>query len=454
MELLGAFLATLLLLLFIVLAMFLVVGLIHFFLCPPYWLHTWIAYLQKSVLPYLIVVRQQWVTFVRGNIGQRFHRLAHYLESPRWLLVLKVAELIGVIIAAGALVLTYLAFKEDAHMRQKALEAFNKDDSMRKRTLEVFEEEREARAWSLIYQSKGSPGDGGRIYALQYLSNKKKANLGGLPLANAYLVGIELPRAKLSEVKLRGAKLSKVNLYEANLSKADLHRADLRRANLYEANLSKADLRKANLYETNLYRAYLRGADLRGADLRGADLRGADLEGADLRGAKLYRANLRRDNLVEANFSLAKAGQVLSVEGILSWAEHHGIDPSSVGLRGAKFPAGTSLGGADLRKASLHGADLSEAYLGGANLHEAKLNKANLRETILNEANLSGADLRWTENLTQEQIDHAFFCEQWPPPKLSPTILSKLMSPRLPPLFEFELPPTRKCTFWGDSIEE
>jgi hypothetical protein len=67
---------------------------------------------------------------------------------------------------------------------------------------------------------------------------------------------------------------------------------------------------------------------------------------------------------------------------------------------------------ADLRNSNLMGAMLWGANLKGANLYEADLRGADLRATSLREANflaarLQGADLRFSEGLTQEQLNDA-----------------------------------------------
>ena len=258
--------------------------------------------------------------------GPWFHYLADQLESWGWLRVLKALEHIGIVIVV-------VVFLWDLPVREE--------------TLKAFKEEREARAWSLIYQSKGSPGDGGRRYALEYLHNEKKANFAGLPLAKAHLGKVKLPRANL-----RKADLSEANLFKANLSAA----------NLGEANLSKVFLGFANLR-----RAKLDEANLSGVNLIGADLSRADLSGANLSGAKLG------------------------------------------------------------------GANLNEAYLNGANLSGANLSEVDNRAFGLE---ILGVNQDW--NLTQRQIDTAFYCEQKSPPKLP----AKL-----------RLPSTRKCDKDGNPIQ-
>ena len=256
--LLGYGLATLLL---AILATFLMVGLIYLFLRPRYWLYTWTAYLLKNVWPRIWYTKQQRVTPAARLVGLGFHWFAEHLESWGLLRLLSVLSHIGIVIAMIALVLTYLAYEEEAPVRKETLKAFKEEAKDR-------EAGAEGRAWSLIYQSKGSPGDGGRIHALEYLNNKeKKASLVGLPLAKAYLIGVKLPKANLSKANLSEANLFRATLLEANLSEANLSEAILREATLLGANLFSANLSKANLSEANLFKATLVGANLSGADL-------------------------------------------------------------------------------------------------------------------------------------------------------------------------------------------
>jgi hypothetical protein len=165
-------------------------------------------------------------------LGQRklLHRLADYLESSGWVRLLSVLSHIGIVFAV-------IVFALDWPVRQETLKAFREEAEDRKAGAE-------GRAWSLVYQAKGSSGDGGRRYALEYL-NKKKSNLAGLPLTNAWLVAVAIPGAILRGANLTGANLSRANLLEASLISADLREANLGGANLREANLGGANLRGA-----------------------------------------------------------------------------------------------------------------------------------------------------------------------------------------------------------------
>lgn len=81
-------------------------------------------------------------------------------------------------------------------------------------------------------------------------------------------------------------------------------------------------------------------------------------------------------------------------------------DFSDSDLSGCDF-SGTKLRWADLRRTRLDEADLSDADLASADLRGARLPLADLRDARLDGALLEGADLRFVQNLTREQIDSA-----------------------------------------------
>jgi uncharacterized protein YjbI with pentapeptide repeats len=173
-------------------------------------------------------------------------------------------------------------------------------------------------------------------------ANLCNANLRGVQLNEADLVGAELNKANLSY-----AQLNKADLVGAELNKANLSYAQLNKADLVGAELNKADLGGVQLNEANLFGAQLNKANLPGVQLNKANLFGAGLNKANLFGAQLNKANLRGVHLNEAD-----------------------------------------LVGAELNKADLVGAELNKA-----NLSYAQLNKADLRRVQLSEANLFGAQL-------------------------------------------------------------
>jgi uncharacterized protein YjbI with pentapeptide repeats len=118
-----------------------------------------------------------------------------------------------------------------------------------------------------------------------------------------------------------------------------------------------------NLRLTQSPISILREADLAAAKVAGAFLQGADLREADLRDAILSRAYLVDANLINADLEEA-----------------------------------------NLIRAWLIKADLDRANLDGADLGRAHLSEANLSEVNMNEANLSKADLSNTQEWIDDQL--------------------------------------------------
>ena len=130
--------------------------------------------------------------------------------------------------------------------------------------------------------------------------------------------------------------------------------------------------------------ADLRQADLSGLSLRGRDLRYADLGGSDLRGADLTGANLRRAILDDVQAVGSK------------WHDAY-LDGGSM--------ARADLRNADLLEMHAYRVNLRGADLSGANLDFVNLSHADLSRTRFDGATLRGTYLRFTEGLTQLQLD-------------------------------------------------
>lgn len=146
--------------------------------------------------------------------------------------------------------------------------------------------ERHYRAWELINSARGSTGDGGRRDALQDLV-EDNVSLTAAPLADAYLVGVQLPGAILTKADMSRADLTDADLSGGRLMDAKLIKADLTTANLSGAKLWEADMSGAVLYGTNLT-----NTDLRGADLTSAMLSGTDVVPLDLTTTKFCRTTM------------------------------------------------------------------------------------------------------------------------------------------------------------------
>jgi uncharacterized protein YjbI with pentapeptide repeats len=106
---------------------------------------------------------------------------------------------------------------------------------------------------------------------------------------------------------------------------------------------------------------------------------------ADMRGATLRRACFN-----QADLTGAKLGPLVDV------GQHHTDFPAN--CERAKF-VGTTLIGANLRRANLVGADFSRADLTGAQLQEAKLDGCTFTGAKLDGANLDGASLNRVKGL-------------------------------------------------------
>lgn len=173
------------------------------------------------------------------------------------------------------------------------------------------------------------------------------------------------------KARRKDEKKGKASPTSTQESLVDLRGLDMRDVSFLGEELSHAALRRADLSGARFKRVNLMAADLKGANFRKADLSEARLWGVKLNGANLQKANLKR-------------------------AHVDGTD-----LRMADF-SNANLQGADLEQANLERAELKNAYL-----QEAHLIGANFRGANLQGAVLKGADLRWTRNLTQEQLDQA-----------------------------------------------
>jgi hypothetical protein len=142
-------------------------------------------------------------------------------------------------------------------------------------------------AWQVINTAQGKGGNGGRIDALQEL-NEDHVSLIGVNVADAYLEGLELPKARLRRSNFSGcdlrhanfqhADLEDANFYYANFREADLRGCHLAGCDLGEADFTDANLAGADLADTVMTNVSFVGANLANASLTNADLRGADLE--------------------------------------------------------------------------------------------------------------------------------------------------------------------------------
>ena len=135
---------------------------------------------------------------------------------------------------------------------------------------------------------------------------------------------------------LREALITNEDLRGADLSRAHLNHGTLVNTDLSSTTLVEADLRWMHITRTNLQDADLTRANLDGSDLYDANLSRTMLVAATFRGASLFATDLSGSILNDANFTLAKFGDVtlgnndLSVALGLHDISHRG--PSSIGI--------------------------------------------------------------------------------------------------------------------------
>ena len=136
------------------------------------------------------------------------------------------------------------------------------------------------------------------------VSAESSADLGGLDLVWAYLIGARLDYANLSSATLAVANLTNASLFSANLSSATLTDANLTGANLTIANLSSATLTNATLTGAAVGGAAFGGSNLTAAQLYStASYHGYNLENIDLHTNNLTAWNFSGQDLTSANLA-------------------------------------------------------------------------------------------------------------------------------------------------------
>lgn len=160
-------------------------------------------------------------------------------------------------------------------------------------------------AWQVVNSAEGKGGNGGRIEALEEL-NVDGVSLVGVNLSSAFLMGVQLPKAKLARANFDGADARHANLAGAAVTDASLH----------DANLRGAELEGASFANSALSDVDLTGANLKNADLTGTTLENADLQDSDWEGVRWHSIQ----SLNGANiFGIKKPPS-----GFVDWALAHG----------------------------------------------------------------------------------------------------------------------------------
>jgi uncharacterized protein YjbI with pentapeptide repeats len=167
------------------------------------------------------------------------------------------------------------------------------------------EKQKHYQAWQVINTAQGKGGSGGRKEALQELV-ADRVDLVGVDVSDAFLMGVQLPRANLARANLRGA---------------DLRMALFDQANLEYADLSSANIRNGSLVGANIEYAMFADSDLNGGNLTDANCEDSDFSRADLRNCELK--NLKWKGINEVKFANL-FGVKDAPEGFVQWAMKNG----------------------------------------------------------------------------------------------------------------------------------
>jgi uncharacterized protein YjbI with pentapeptide repeats len=167
------------------------------------------------------------------------------------------------------------------------------------------EKQKHYQAWQVINTAQGKGGSGGRKEALQELV-ADRVDLVGVDVSDAFLMGVQLPRANLARANLRGA---------------DLRMALFDQANLEYADLSSANIRNGSLVGANIGYAMFADSDLNGCNLTDANCEDSDFSRADLRNCELK--NLKWKGINEVKFANL-FGVKDAPEGFVQWAMKNG----------------------------------------------------------------------------------------------------------------------------------
>jgi autotransporter-associated beta strand protein len=224
------------------------------------------------------------------------------------------------------------------------------------------------------------------------------ANLAGLDLTLAYMIGNNLTGANLSSGTLANFNASNgtftsANLSEAVLTSGTLTGAKMMSANLFEATLSSGWLVSVNLTGSTLSSADFSNANLTAGTLVNANLTGAVLQsclvtGANFSGATLTGAVLSYSNISKTQFYSTGSYQAMSL---------HGITFSNNNLNAWNFA------GQDLTNSLMSTVNLASGTLSNANLTNVDLSSSTLTNANLAGATITGADFSYT-NLMSSQF--------------------------------------------------
>ncbi len=220
------------------------------------------------------------------------------------------------------------------------------------------------------------------------------ANLDIVPdIAGADLTGPDFAKDEDSGPNFSGINLAGVEAWDVFL-----HNADLRGARLQNANLTDATLTATQLH----------GTDLTGANVSNAEFAlaifNAGTKGLEVL-SKKQRGQLVPENDPEKQSAATDEHLAILKRGVLAFNFWRTDNPD----------VRPDLSGSDLQNFSFADADLSGADLSKSILTGSDFGGADLSDATLTGANLSGANLLNIRNLTQEQLNSAYFASDNPP---------------------------------------
>ena len=232
------------------------------------------------------------------------------------------------------------------------------------------------------------------------IADMKGVNLTGAKLVGAIFDGAILKDAQLDFADLTGASLVGATLEDADLTEAILTGADFTGASVEGATFNKADFSSANISgiksfkKAKLQRAtFSEGAQLVDVNFEGADLSHSTLVKANLAGANFTNASLYRANLTDAILTGAILKRA-NLEGVrLDGANLQSADLTAANFSEVYFDKPADFRGATLRHINFFKTDLSGFDFSGADLEEAEFERATLEATIFTGADLNEADL-------------------------------------------------------------
>ena len=186
--------------------------------------------------------------------------------------------------------------------RKKQADEWKNESALRKKQYIQWNEDSIARAWQLL--TTKSPGNSGKIWAIEYLA-KKNQPFHGIDLSCASNGGWR----KKTKLFLSSSTECSAGVYLAELTISGI---DIHNSNFTGANFSKAKLNKVKFFDSNLTETQMKYASFKSSWFKRSNLSGAKFYRTDLTkvhfAAKINLKGVRLDcaNISDTNFNGAK----------------------------------------------------------------------------------------------------------------------------------------------------